>query len=141
MRVGFCKKDIVVRPVKYLCFLLSRGSERDGFSVTAEERAINAELEAIASTDISGLEAFCSRHQNTLHKKHALLMRAKQMLSVGYGRFPGHEKEVLTPKQVERKAGLCREVLVALTALENDFATRIGTYVRTHARRFRTNRP
>lgn len=97
-----------------------------GHEVAAKERNITLEWESISRTDVAAMEQFVSKHSQELHSNHALLMVAKQLISVGYGRFRGYEKHRLTLSQLERKVNLCRQVLGISMILENGIATQIG---------------
>eukprot|EP00095_Tigriopus_kingsejongensis_P012266 maker-scaffold394_size185225-snap-gene-0.22 protein:Tk12266 transcript:maker-scaffold394_size185225-snap-gene-0.22-mRNA-1 annotation:"hypothetical protein DAPPUDRAFT_2393" len=91
------------------------------------ERRLRMEMDRLKPLAcVPAWEDFLERHASLLHPQHALLVEAKQTLSVGYGRFQGHFYAQLTPSQVQRKVQLCREVLATLRLLESGLAAEIG---------------
>ena len=89
----------------------------------AQERRVSFELENIPKTDVGALEAFVAKHSALLSPRHALVVAAKQSLSVGYGRGA---RKCSSEREKRRKVELCREVLAAMRLLETGIATRIG---------------
>eukprot|EP00094_Tigriopus_californicus_P008742 TCALIF_08427-PA protein Name:"Similar to msta Protein msta, isoform A (Drosophila melanogaster)" AED:0.15 eAED:0.15 QI:0/0.4/0.16/0.83/0.6/0.66/6/115/489 len=77
-------------------------------------------------SSMSVLEDFLARYQNVLHPRNALLIEAKRLLSIGYGRFPGYLYPQLSSEQLDRKVAFCREVLAMARILESGIATLIG---------------
>ena len=88
----------------------------------AQERRVSFELENIPKTDVGALEEFVAKHSALLSPRHALVVAAKQSLSVGYGRA----RKCSSEREKRRKVELCREVLAAMRLLETGIATRIG---------------
>ena len=84
------------------------------------------ELESIPRTDIAALESFLSEVAlPALHPRHAVVMSAKQALSVAYGRVG---MATMTRAERERKVQLCREVIDTMRKLEPGMAARIGRW-------------
>ena len=90
------------------------------------ERKIKVEVEALDKTNISALEEFVTKYGEVLHSRHALLMCAKQSLSVAYGRINTDISEA----EAKRKLNLCREVVQMMDILETGIATRKGNGIR-----------
>ena len=113
---------------EWRCLNCETKHELDGPQVAAFERQLTMELDAIERTDVNGLENFVMKYENFLHPNHASLITAKQLLSVGYGRFGGYEKSRLSHLQIDRKIELCREVYAVVQIVEGGIGTKIGMY-------------
>ncbi|XP_059088622.1 SET domain-containing protein SmydA-8-like [Tigriopus californicus] len=110
----------------WLCSTCREKSFADGEIVMAE-RKLRLELDALKpQSSMSVLEDFLARYQNVLHPRNALLIEAKRLLSIGYGRFPGYLYPQLSSEQLDRKVAFCREVLAMARILESGIATLIG---------------
>lgn len=59
-------------------------------------------------------EAFLKKFKPILHPNHVVLIKVKYALAKMYGRMEGYEANNLTDQQLERKLGLCQEVLSVL---------------------------
>jgi len=93
-----------------------------GMELIAQERRVSLELENIPKTDVYALEEFVAKYSPVLNPRHSLVVAAKQLCSVGYGR----SKKCSSEREKRRKVELCREVLEAMRTLETGIATRIG---------------
>ena len=62
-------------------------------------------------------ETFLKKFKPILHPNHVILIKVKYALAKMYGRMAGYEANNLTNDQLERKLGLCREVLGVLDVI------------------------
>jgi hypothetical protein len=63
------------------------------------------------------MEQFLELKSKILHPNHVILVDKKYNLAKMYGRMPGYEADKLTPVQLKRKMGLCKEVLEVLNKI------------------------
>ena len=111
---------------EWTCVECDTPYEMGGPQIASMERSLTMQLESVDRTDIQGLENFVLQYENLLHPNHASMISAKQLLSVGYGRFGGYEKSRLSHLQLDRKIQLCREVYKVTQIVEGGIATKIG---------------
>ena len=104
------------------------GNEMTGSDVAMLERRVSLEVSELDQTDIQSMEALLSRNSGILHPRNALLVKVKQMLSVGYGRFDGDLLHSLSESKLQRKLELCMEVYDAMHILETGIGARRGRY-------------
>uniref|UniRef100_A0A0K2T923 Protein msta n=1 Tax=Lepeophtheirus salmonis TaxID=72036 RepID=A0A0K2T923_LEPSM len=91
------------------------------------ERNVRMEMESIPKTDFRGLELFIEKYSDTFGSSHSFILKAKQLLSVAYGRYAGFkENNTMDAETLEKKVEYCRLVLKTERIIESGISTRIG---------------
>ena len=90
-------------------------------------RRVSMEIQGLDSKDIAGMESLLAQYSEVFDPRHALMLKVKQMLSVGYGRFDC-TMQTLKEEKLKRKVELCREVVAGLKILETGIAARRGKH-------------
>ena len=83
-------------------------------AIKEQAETLEYDKDRLKQCGVEAHEAFLKKYKPILHPNHVVLIKVKYALVKMYGRMPGYEANNLTNDQLERKLGLCREVLGVL---------------------------
>ena len=86
-------------------------------AIKEQAESLEYDKDRLEQCGVEAHEAFLKKYKPILHPNHVVLIRVKYALAKMYGRMAGYEANNLTNDQLERKLGLCREVLGVLDVL------------------------
>ena len=86
-------------------------------AIKEQAESLEYDKDRLEQCGVEAHEAFLKKYKPILHPNHVVLIRVKYALAKMYGRMEGYEANSLTNDQLERKLGLCREVLGVLDVI------------------------
>ena len=101
-----CDKLFPVAKISNVCGAIKEHAERLEYNKERPEEC-----------GIAAHEAFLKKYKPVLHPNHVTLIRVKYNLAKMYGRMDGFEANNLSAELLERKRGLCEEVLGVLDVI------------------------